>query len=84
MTEQQQNYWDECLSDAFEGVEAYHLFGQLTEEQRKSIAYDLEMVREHYGMAFYSPPNSDRYEDIKNEYEKKYKELEREYIKIQR
>lgn len=75
------DYWDKTLANSFENNEAYHLFQQLTKEQRIAIADDLEIARDCYGMAFYEPPSSERYDQINDEWQKKYNDLKKEYDK---
>lgn len=68
------DYWKECVSEAAEscGVE-------LTEEQVIHIAASVEGCHENFGMAFYSPPPSDRLAVIEQEAQAKYDRLEREF-----
>lgn len=67
-------YWIECLESSFDehGIEA-------TDEQIKSVAYDVQGAHENYGMAFYSPPASDRISAIEGEHDAKYKALQAEF-----
>jgi len=76
-----QDYWDETLANSFESQGAWDLFKQLTEDQRSAIAEDLECAHENYGMAFYSPPSSERYDQINDEWRRKYNDLKKEYDK---
>lgn len=62
------DYWKECLSD-----EASVNNIELTEDQLTNLAKAVSTGHEHYGMAFYSPPSSDRLHDIEHEYEVKLK-----------
>jgi hypothetical protein len=68
------DYWTECVSIAVEecGLVA-------TEEQIDTIASAVEAGHDNYGLAFYTPPASDRYNDIEREWKEKLKELERRY-----
>ena len=75
------HYWDEALSSSIENNEAWHLFQQLTKEQRIAIADDMEHAREHFSMAFYQPPDSEYYDRITDEWKKKYDDLKKEYDK---
>ena len=70
------DYWEECLANSFEenGIIA-------TQEQLKSITIDIQTNHENYGMAFYSPPSSDRVADIEREWKKRYDDLKREFNK---
>lgn len=77
MTEK--DYWAECISQA-----ACDCDLKLTDDQLCCLAEAASDGHESYGMAFYSPPNSDRYADIEREWEKKYKDLEKVLNKYQR
>lgn len=50
MSDAAEDYWDECVTEAFEqaGLTA-------TEEQIKIVAGDIQVSHENYGMAFHSP-----------------------------
>lgn len=76
MSEAQKNYWIECVSIAAEECGA-----SLTQEQIAEIAASVESGHENYGMAFYSPPASDRLHQIESEWKSKYAELQREFEK---
>lgn len=65
------DYWQECISNAAEDAGL-----SMTADQLKQIAESVEAGHDNYGMAFYSPPSSDRLNDIKREYEDKIKALE--------
>lgn len=69
----QTEYWKECVSIAADecGV-------TLTPEQLSYIASSVESGHEHYGMSFYSPPSSDRYDQIEREWKQKYQALQNE------
>lgn len=75
----QDNYWIECVSIAAEECGA-----TLTREQIAAIAGDVQSGHENYGMAFYSPPASDRYSQIESEWKSKYAELQREFDAFRR
>lgn len=70
----QEDFWVECASEALDmaGVTA-------TDEQIKEIAATVQGAHENYGMAFYSPPSSDRLSSIDREWKEKYSALEREF-----
>ena len=72
-------YWTECIACAAEECDL-----TLTTEQLQTLAMAVEGGHECYGMAFYSPPPSDRISDIENEWKKKLKEKEREFESYQR
>jgi hypothetical protein len=67
------DYWIESMSEAAEECEL-----TLTKEQLECLAYNAQMCHENYGMAFYSPPSSERYEDIEREWKAKLKAKEKE------
>ncbi len=69
-------YWEEAIFCSLDevGIPA-------TPEQITQIAKNIETSHENYGMAFYSPPSSDRISDINKEWEKKYKDLEKDFDK---
>ena len=70
------DYWEECLASSFDehGV-------SVTAEQLKSIAEDVQGGHENYGMAFYSPPASDRLNEVEREWKQKYDALIRDFEK---
>src|SRR5574343_1748667 len=55
----QNDYWKECISIASEECDL-----KMTPEQLTYLADAVEGGHKHYGMAFYSPPPSDRLSDI--------------------
>lgn len=68
------DYWEECISQVTDDCDL-----TLTSEQLTCIAEAVSGGHEHYGMAFYSPPDSDRYADIEREWQQKYKTLKSEF-----
>lgn len=68
------DYWLECVSQSAEDCGA-----RLTDEQLSAIAEDVRVGHEQYGMAFYSPPSSDRMNDIRDEWKRKLDNLQREF-----
>ena len=60
------DYWKECISLAADECGAV-----LTEKQLNEIAESVKGGHENYGMAFYSPPASDRYGQIEREWKAK-------------
>ena len=68
------DYWAECLSNAAEECDL-----SLTKEQLESLATAAMYGHEHYGMAFYSPPPSDRISVIRQEEKEKLAALQRDY-----
>jgi hypothetical protein len=70
----QRNYWRECLAIAAEECNL-----KLTTEQLDYLASAAESGHEHYGMAFYSPPDSDRISDIEREWRAKLTTQQQEH-----
>jgi len=70
---EQRDYWRECLSNAAEECGA-----TLTDAQLNAMAADVCLAHENYGMAFYSPPASDRYAEIERKWKGKLAAAERE------
>ena len=68
------DYWIECLSIAAEDCGA-----TLTDEQIKEIAASIQSAHENYGMAFYTPPSSDRHNAIEREWKERLRRLENEF-----
>ncbi|MDL2200853.1 hypothetical protein QQF45_17565 [Halopseudomonas aestusnigri] len=68
------DYWEECIS---EGADSCGL--DLTTEQITALAESAASGHEHYGMAFYSPPASERLDEIEREWKKKYDDLRAEF-----
>ncbi len=68
------DYYAEGLSESFDehGIVA-------TPEQIRAVAENVELYVEHQGMAFYSPPASDRLNDIEREWKAKYEALRKEF-----
>lgn len=75
---EKRNYWSECIAIAAEECGL-----TLTPEQLECLAGGAEGGHEHYGMAFYSPPASDRIGDIEREWKKKVADLEARLAKYQ-
>lgn len=75
------DYYVECLDCAFDeaGADAYALWRGLTDDQRSAIGRTIEGGAENIGMAFYSPPSTDRISEIEREWKAKYQRLEREF-----
>ena len=68
------SYWSECIETAAEECGL-----QMTQEQRQTIAENVSSWHENYGLAFYSPPSSERYDAIEREWKQKYVALEAEF-----
>lgn len=67
-------YWEECISL---GAEECDLI--LNNNQLKTLAKSAQGGHENYGMAFYSPPPSDRINVIASEWKSKLDKLQAEY-----
>lgn len=70
----QRDYWQECMAIAAEECDL-----KLTPEQLDCLASSAESGHEHYGMAFYSPPPSERLSEIEDGWKKKLKALQAEF-----
>ena len=70
------DYWKECISIAANECDL-----KLTPEQLTYIADSVSGGHECYGMAFYSPPPSDRINDIEREQGRKFKALQADFDK---
>ena len=73
MSNPQLAYWEECITCAAEdnGI-------ALTRTEVTQLAEGVMGGHENYGMAFYSPPASDRMETIEREWREKLKRLQDE------
>ena len=67
-------YWKECISIAAEECDL-----KLTAEQLDHIAASISGWHENYGMAFYSPPSSERLDVIERECAEKLARQQREH-----
>jgi hypothetical protein len=67
------NYWEECIAIAAEECNL-----SLTPEQLDYLAESVLVSHENYGLAFYSPPSSERIQCIEAEWKKKYDALQKE------
>lgn len=70
----QRDYWQECIAIAAEECDL-----KLTPEQLDCLASAAESGHEHYGMAFYSPPPSERLSEIEDGWKKKLQALQAEF-----
>jgi hypothetical protein len=66
-------YWKETLAIAAEECALV-----LTDEQLTALAEAAQGSHENYGMAFYSPPSTDRLSEIEDGWRKKVKQAEAE------
>lgn len=65
------NYWEECISTA-----ASECGLTLTKDQLQSLASSAESAHKNYGMAFYSPPSTDRTSEIERGWKAKVEAAE--------
>lgn len=70
------DYWKECIAEA-----ACDCGLAITEDQLNALAEAVQSGHENYGMAFYSPPSTDRISEIEREHKQKLAELERKHEK---
>ena len=70
----ERDYWQECIMIAAEECDL-----TLTQEQLECLASSAESGHDHYGMAFYSPPWTERMDEIEGQWKKKLKELQAEF-----
>lgn len=68
------DYWRGCISQAAEDCNLI-----LTKEQLQCLSESVEISHNNYDMAFYSPPNSERLDDIEKEYKLKIKKMEKDF-----
>lgn len=68
------DYWKECIVIAADECEL-----EMTDKQLEYIADSVAKGHEHYGMAFYSPPASERLNEIEAEWKRKLKDLQAEF-----
>lgn len=68
------DYWRDCIGEAAEECNL-----ALTDSQLDCLANAAKMGHECYGLAFYSPPASDRISAIRAEMEAKLKRLQSEF-----
>lgn len=68
------DYWKECISIAAEECGL-----SLTAEQLDALADGASNGHEHYGMAFYSPPPSERLNEIESEWKRKLATVQAEF-----
>ena len=68
------DYWKDCISEAANECDL-----KLTPEQLDCLAAGAEGGHEHYGMAFYSPPWTDRMSAIELENKDKLESLQAKF-----
>ncbi|OQS41152.1 hypothetical protein [Chromobacterium haemolyticum] len=73
------DYWKECIQLGAEDCDL-----TLTDEQLECLADSVSGGHENYGMAFYSPPSSDRISDIEREWKGKFDRLQSEFDEYKR
>jgi hypothetical protein len=71
-------YWQEAVETALDEMGLYSLVESMTAEQRAELGKALASSHQNYGMAFYSPPPSDRISAIERDYKARIKELEQD------
>lgn len=74
MSDCYKDYWRECISIAADECDL-----TLTSDQLDALAESAKSGHEHYDMAFYSPPASDRISDIEREWRRKLAELQADF-----
>ncbi len=70
----ERNYWIECIAIAAEECDL-----SLTQEQLEYLASSAKSCHENYGMAFYSPPASERLSEIEEAWKEKIRSLRAEF-----
>jgi hypothetical protein len=68
------DYWKESISNAAENCGL-----ELTDAQLLEMAEAVLIDHENYGMAFYSPPSTDRLAAIESEHQSRYDRLKAEF-----
>lgn len=76
-------YYEEAFMIAMEEAGCWHLVERMTKEQRAEVGAGIAGSVEHEGLAFYTPPASDRYRQIEREWQAKYNRLANEYERYQ-
>lgn len=69
-----QDYWEETISEA-----AISCGLNLSEEHVKTLGVAVSISHDNYGLAYYSPPASDRVHAEEREWKVKYDALKREF-----
>lgn len=72
-------YYQEAFEIAMEEAGCWNLVEQMTAEQRAEIGEGIAGSVECEGMAFYTPPASDRISEIEREKDARYRRLETEF-----
>jgi len=70
----QKDYWKECMAIAAEECDL-----TLTDDQLDCLASSAKAGHDHYGMAFYSPPPTERITDIEAVWKERLKTLQAEF-----
>ena len=73
MSNPQLAYWEDCITYAADEAGISLTYNEVTQ-----LAEGVMGGHENYGMAFYSPPASDRMETIEREWQEKLKRLQDE------
>lgn len=69
-------YWQEAAETALDEMGRFDLVQSMTQEQRVELGIALSGSHECFGMAFHSPPPSDRIADIEREYKTRIAKIE--------
>ena len=72
------DYWKECIISGLDEIGV-----SLLPEQITKLAKCIQISHENIGMAFYTPPTTDRLEDLEREYNTKLKKIEKEFDQYQ-
>ncbi|MHC1549429.1 hypothetical protein [Phyllobacterium sp. K27] len=79
MSYEPKDYWKEAFEVALDEMGLFHIVEAMTSEQRAELGDALATSHECYGMAFYSPPPSDRLNEIEREWKAKFDRLQKEF-----
>lgn len=72
------DFYADAIRDAAEECGA-----ELTDKQIAHLARAADRASKNVGMAFYTPPASDRLSEVENEWKRKYEALKAEYSTFQ-
>jgi len=79
VNEASNDYWQEAFMLALESMDRFDIVESMTPEQLKEMGEALSGSYENYGDAFYSPPASDRINDIERHHKARFAALQREF-----
>ncbi|MBO9624134.1 MAG: hypothetical protein J7500_15610 [Sphingomonas sp.] len=63
MSDARDAYWLEAFEISMEEADCGHLLAQMTDEQRKQVAWGIQGAHENIGLVFYTPENPLRSEN---------------------